>query len=175
MNLSRAIYVCGKRKRILKIRFRTAGPIYKELRGSLTKIQAERVSAAVDHRIRSGRPRSDLGERRGWASAGTVTGAAAPWPEEEGARRSFTRPRFRPRFSTKLTQGDRGGDDELTHGCFGGRESSRTTRVVPWRTRTSCSTSAVMRTPMRPLESKATDSAASVPRYDGRHVVAGEN
>jgi len=38
LNLSRAIYVFGKRKRILEIRFRIAGSKYKELRGSLIKI-----------------------------------------------------------------------------------------------------------------------------------------
>ena len=54
---------------------------------SLANTPAERVSASMGHRIRNGQPRSDLGERIGWAPAGTVISVAAPWPKEGGAHR----------------------------------------------------------------------------------------
>jgi len=60
---------------------RTAGSVIKEFRDSLTNMPAERVSATMGRRIKSGRPRSDLGEGGKMGAGWNSHSAAAPWPE----------------------------------------------------------------------------------------------
>jgi len=66
-----------------------------------------------------------------------------------GVRRSFARQRFRPQFSTGVTQGDRWGDDELTPRQNRRQKSLERPGDERWRTKVSLHISVSIRTSQR--------------------------
>ena len=102
----------------------------------------------------------------------------SPTVERHGRRSELTGDhsfqRYSAPFFTPRAQEARRGPSELTNGFACGRRELGAVWRQEGRQWSSCYTPAVARTPKRPVESKAKGSAASAPRYDGRHVVADE-